>query len=137
MFERILLAVDGSSHSNKTVPVATDLAKRYGAEVTVVHVREHGRYEGQDVDLGPPQDAESLVNDVVAQLKDAGVPATGEVRRVRPGDTPHEIVDVATAAQSELIVIGSRGMTEWRSLVLGGVANKVVQHAPCPVLLVR
>lgn len=137
MFERILVAVDGSPHSSKTLPVAADLARRYGAAVTVVHVREHERYEGQDVDLGPPQDADSLVEDALARFREAGVPATGEIRRVTPGNTPREIVEVAKQTGAELIVIGTRGMTEWKSLVLGGVANKVVQNAPCPVLLVR
>ena len=46
-------------------------------------------------------------------------------------------MDVAEAVTADLIVLGSRGMSEWKSLVLGGVANKVVQHATCPVLLIR
>ena len=44
---------------------------------------------------------------------------------------------VAAEAASDLIVLGSRGLTEWKSMLLGGVANKVVQNAHCPVLLVR
>jgi nucleotide-binding universal stress UspA family protein len=46
-------------------------------------------------------------------------------------------VEVASASEADLIVMGTRGMTELKSLVLGGVANKVVHHAHCPVLLVR
>jgi nucleotide-binding universal stress UspA family protein len=137
VFDRILLAVDGSPHSSKTLPVAIDLALKYGAEVTVLHVREFEKYEGSDVDLGPPQDAESLVGDTVGMLREGGVEATGEIRRVTPGQTPDEIVRVAAAVQAELIILGTRGMSELRSLVLGGVANKVVHQAHCPVLLVR
>lgn len=137
MFAKMLVAVDGSPHSSKTLPVAADLAGRYGATVTVVHVREHERYEGQDVDLGPPQDAESLVGEALATFREAGVEAVGVIRRVTPGNTPKEIVEIAKESGAELIVMGTRGMTEWKSLVLGGVANKVVQHATCPVLLVR
>ena len=137
MFERILVAVDGSPHSSKTIPVASDLATRYGATVTVLHVREHERYEGQDVDLGPPLEAEALVDAALAIFREAGVPATGVIRRVTPGQTPREIIRVAKASEAALIVIGTRGMTELKSLVLGGVANKVVQNATCPVLLVR
>jgi nucleotide-binding universal stress UspA family protein len=137
MFAKILLAVDGSPHSSKTLPVAIDLAQKYGAEVTVLHVREFEKYEGSDVDLGPPQDAESLVGETVEALRGGGVEATGEIRRVTPGQTPDEIVRVAAAVQAELIVLGTRGMSELRSLVLGGVANKVVHQAHCPVLLVR
>ena len=137
MFEHILVAVDGSAQGGKAVPVAVDLAGRYGSSVTIVHVREHGRFEGGDVDLGPATSAEELVSGVLEIFRGAGVEAAGEIRRVSPGDTPEQIVDVANASHADLIVMGTRGMTEWKSLVLGGVANKVVHHATCPVLLVR
>jgi len=137
MFERIVVAVDGSHKGGKSVPIAVDLAAKYGSAVTVVHVREHGRYEGSDVDLGPPTEAEELVEGVLAQFRGVGVEARGEIRHVSPGDTPEQIVEVAKSSDADLIVMGTRGMTEWKSLVLGGVANKVVHHATCPVLLVR
>ena len=137
MFERILLAVDGSPESDKTIEVAVDLARRYGSAVTVVHVREYERYEGDDVDLGPPVPAEQLVDDVLSTFRDGGIDAHGEVRRVSSGSTPEQIVEVARESGADLIIMGSRGMTEWKSLLLGGVATKVVHHARCPVLLVR
>lgn len=137
MFERILVAVDGSPQSGKTILVAVDLARRYGSVVTVIHVREYERYEGSDVDLGPPIPAEDLVNSVLATFREEGVDARGEIRRVSPGNTPQQIIEVAAVSHADLIIMGSRGMTEWKSLLLGGVANKVVHHATCPVLLVR
>jgi nucleotide-binding universal stress UspA family protein len=137
VFARILIAVDGSPRSERTIPVALDLAQRYGAEVSVVHVREYDRYEGDDVDLGPPIPADQLVERVVGMFRAAGLEATGTVRRVSPGRTAEMIVDVAEQAGVELIVMGTRGMTELRSLLLGGVATKVVNRATCPVLLVR
>ncbi len=137
MFEKILLAVDGSAHSSKTVTVAVDLATRYGAEVTVLHVREHERFEGSDVDLGPAGSATSMVDGVVATLTQAGLTARAEVRRVPAGRAPQEIVAAAKDAGAGLIVMGARGWTEWKSLLVGGVANKVITHAECPVLLVR
>jgi nucleotide-binding universal stress UspA family protein len=137
MFEHIVVAVDGSPQSSKTVPFGVDLAQKYGSTVTVVHVREHARYEGSDVDFGPPITAEDLVETVVATFREAGVEANGEIRRVSPGNTPEQIIEVANASHADLIVMGTRGMTEWKSLLLGGVANKVLHHATCPVLLVR
>jgi len=137
VFGRILVAVDGSPKSEKTILIALDLAERYGSAVTIVHIREYERYEGSNVDLGPPIPAEELVNEVLARFRDKGIEAHGEIRRVSSGNTPEQIVEVAGEAEAELIVLGSRGMSEWKSLVLGGVANKVVQHATCPVLLVR
>ena len=137
MFERIVIAVDGSPRSERTIPVGVDLAQRYGAEVSVVHVREYERYEGDDVDLGPPIPADQLVERVVSTFRDAGMSATGTVRRVSPGRTAEMIVDIAEESNAELIIMGTRGMSEIRSLLLGGVATKVVNRAPCPVLLVR
>jgi nucleotide-binding universal stress UspA family protein len=137
MFERMVVAVDGSPRSEKTLAVAVDLAGRYAAVVTVVHVRESERYEATDIDLGPPIRAEDLVEQALQRFRDAGVEVQGEIRRVGAGRTPEQIVDVASKTQADLIVMGTRGMTEWRSLLLGGVATKVVHHASCPVLLVR
>jgi len=137
VFERIVIAVDGSPRSERTVPAAVDLAQKYGAEVTVVHVREYERYEGDDVDLGPPIPADQLVEGIVSRFRDAGLNATGTVRRVSPGRTAEMIVDIAEESKAELIIMGTRGMSEIRSLLLGGVATKVVNRAPCPVLLVR
>jgi nucleotide-binding universal stress UspA family protein len=137
MFERILVAVDGSSRSEKTIAMAVDLAQRYGSAVTILHVREYERYEGSDVDMGPPISAEQLVNDVLERFREGGAEAQGEVRRVSSGETPDQIVEVAGKVDADLIIMGSRGMSEWKSLLLGGVASKVVAHAPCPVLLVR
>jgi nucleotide-binding universal stress UspA family protein len=137
MYERILVAVDGSREGGKTVPAALELATRFGSDVTVIHVREHTKYEGSDVDLGPDVPADELVDEVVRRFTEAGVPANGLVRRVTPGDTPEQIVKAAQEVDAGLIVMGTRGMTEWKSMLLGGVANKVIHHAHCPVLLVR
>jgi nucleotide-binding universal stress UspA family protein len=138
MFERILVAVDGSPRSEKTIAMAIDLARRYASAVTVLHVREYERFEGSDVDMGPPTPADELVRHVVETFQAAGVvDPRGEVRRTSSGDTPDQIVEAASTFAADLIVMGSRGMSEWKSLLLGGVANKVVQDATCPVLLVR
>ena len=75
MFEHILVAVDGSHKGGKSLPIAVDLATKYGSAVTVVHVREHGRYEGSEVDLGPATEAEELVGAVIEQFRAAGVEA--------------------------------------------------------------
>jgi nucleotide-binding universal stress UspA family protein len=137
MFDRIVVAVDGSKEGGKTVPAAIELATKFGSALTVVHVREHTKYEGSDVDLGPDQPADQLMEAVLGQIRAAGLDARGEIRRVSPGDTPEQIVSVAKDVDADLIVMGTRGMTEWKSMLLGGVANKVIHHAHCPVLLVR
>jgi nucleotide-binding universal stress UspA family protein len=137
MFQRILLAVDGSEHSGKAVPVAADLAYRYGGEVLVFHAREHELAWGVDVDVETPGEAMDLVDGVVRQLKDAGVNVRGEIVRVPVGHTPRAILDASHDEGVDLIVMGTRGLSEWNRILLGSVAQKVVHLAEVPVLVVR
>lgn len=137
MFERILLAVDGSEHSTKAVPVAGDLARRYGGEVIVLHVREHELGFSGDIDVETPQEAIDLVDGVLRTLKDQDTNVRGEVVRVPLGQTPRAILDLAKDEAVDLIVMGTRGLSDWGRLLMGSVAHKVVHLAEVPVLVVR
>jgi nucleotide-binding universal stress UspA family protein len=137
VFQRILLAVDGSQHSAKAVPVAADLATRYAGEVLVFHAREHELALGVDVDAETSEEAMRLVDGVVRELKDEGVGVRGEIVRVPLGQTPRAILDAARDEHVDLIVMGTRGLSEWSRLLMGSVAHKVVHLADIPVLVVR
>jgi nucleotide-binding universal stress UspA family protein len=137
MFERILLAVDGSRHSAKAIPAAADLASRYGAEVLVFHAREHELALGVDVDAETPDEAMTLVDGIVRELKDRGVAVRGEIVRVPLGDTARAILDATHDEHMDLIVMGTRGLSEWSRLLMGSVAHEIVHLADIPVLVVR
>jgi nucleotide-binding universal stress UspA family protein len=137
MFERILLAIDGSEHSYRAVPIAGDLARRYEGEVIVLHVREHELTWGADIDIETDREAVTLVDDVVRQLKERDVNVSGDVVRVPVGNAAKAIVDVASRDSVDLVVMGTRGLSEWERLLMGSVADKVVHLATCPVLVVR
>ena len=137
MFERILLAVDGSEHSRKAVPVAGDLSRRYDGEVIVLHVREHEVTWGADIDVETADEARLLVDEVVRELKDSGANVRGEVVRVPLGQTPRAILDMAQEESVGLIVMGTRGLSDWGRLLMGSVARKIVHLAEVPVLVVR
>jgi nucleotide-binding universal stress UspA family protein len=77
MFEKIILAVDGSEHSVKAVPVAAEVAKKFGSEVIVVHVFERTIGRGGIYELETPADASEVVDEAVRQLKDSGMSAGG------------------------------------------------------------
>jgi nucleotide-binding universal stress UspA family protein len=137
MFERILLAVDGSRHSAKSIPAAADLASRYGAEVLVFHAREHELALGVDVDAETPDEAMTLVDGIVRELKDRGIAVRGEIVRVPLGDTARAILDATHDEHVDLIVMGTRGLSEWSRLLMGSVAHEIVHLADIPVLVVR
>jgi len=137
MFERILLAVDGSEHSDRAVLVAGDLSRRYGGEVIVLRVREHEVTWGADIDIETADEARTLVDRVVRELKDAGTNVRGEVVRVPLGQTPRAILDMVREEDAGLIVMGTRGLSDWGRLLMGSVAHKVVHLAEVPVLVVR
>jgi nucleotide-binding universal stress UspA family protein len=137
VFERILLAIDGSEHSAKAIPIAADLAFRYSGEILVFHAREHELALGVDIDAETSEEAIELVDGVVRELKDIGVGVRGEIVRVPLGQTSRAILDAARDERIDLIVMGTRGISDWSRLLVGSVAHKVVHLADVPVLVVR
>jgi nucleotide-binding universal stress UspA family protein len=135
MFNRVLLAVDGSEGT--ALPVAADVAWRYGAEVLVLHVREHGVASGHVIDVESTREADEMVDELVRDLKDAGVSARGEVVRAPFGLTARAILDVAAQEGVDLIVVGNPGPVRGGRLQLGHVGRKVAHRSPVPVLVVR
>ena len=135
MFEKLLLAVNGSPGSEKAMGIAAGLAKTLGSEVLVFQVREiEGRFSGQ---LEPPEEAIGLVNRVVSTLQEQGVVVKGEARSAPLGSAGREIVEGAAAAEVDGIVLGSRGLSDRAALLLGSVAHKVISLAHCPVIVAR
>lgn len=137
MFERILLPVDGSSHAQKAAENAAALASRFDSEVIVLTVQEYPATWA--FDIGPPvsDQGSEVVDDVVRDLEARGVSAKGMVRVSVGGTVARDVVVVANDMDASLIVMGTRGLTDWQGLVLGSVAHQVAHLASCPVLVVR
>ena len=133
MFERILLAVDGSEHSKKAAVAAAEIAQGSNGEVRVLHVHEVGAF----APLESSVESQALVDGVVDELLGAGVKAVGDAVAARTGSTASTVLDGAITFGSDLIVMGTHGRTGLQHVLLGSVAEKVVRLAPCPVLVVR
>lgn len=136
--KKILLAIDGSDHSKRAIPVGAELAKALDAEILVFHQREHEAAPRLSVDVEDPSDADALVDAAVEEIRGAGVASVQS--RVDVGILGQEasvILEVAKQEGAELIVMGTRGLSELSGLLLGSVANKVIHLADCPVLTVR
>jgi nucleotide-binding universal stress UspA family protein len=137
MFEHILLAVDGSEPSRRATEVTADLARKVRAEVVVVHVKEREVTWEFTVELETSEEAQELVDGTVRTLKDAGVSARGELHNAVFGRAARVILETADAAGADLIVMGSRGLSDLAGLVMGSVTHKVLHVARCPVMVVR
>jgi nucleotide-binding universal stress UspA family protein len=139
VFEKILLATDGSPDARQALAYARDLALRDGAQVIVVHAFEPvPSYLGDpwgDRSAGRRVAAGQEVADNAAQsLKGAGVDVVVEILEGPPADA---ILKVADVRACDLIVMGSRGHGTLASLLLGSVSHRVLAHARAPVLIAK
>ena len=137
VFERILLAIDGSVPAERAEAAAAKLAAKLGSEVLVVHVLRV-YYSGAAIWSSEmsAEEAQALVDRVVHEVKGQGVRARGQVRETTHGNVAKEILDVAQDEDAGLIVIGSSGLSRIQGLVLGSTAYKVLHLAARPVLTV-
>ncbi len=145
-FGKILVAFDGSEDSVRATRLACSLAKKYGSKVTVVHVYSFAvfAYGGATPmpmpDVTPLEEAAknkgaSILRQAVALAKDEGVPAQGEL--IEASSIVQALVEYASKERFDLIVVGTRGMTGFKKLIMGSVSSGLASHAECPVLVVR
>jgi nucleotide-binding universal stress UspA family protein len=138
---RILLATDGSAHAELAATKAVDLAKSTKARLHVVAVGRTFPAAVYDVyteagreDLR--REAQEVLDEQVRKIEEAG--GTVAIAHLRMNERRDEaIVHLAEEIDADLIVIGSRGFGGLKRALLGNVADSVVRHAHCPVLVVR
>jgi nucleotide-binding universal stress UspA family protein len=140
MFKRILLAVDGSDHALHATRKAAELARC----MKPVELRIVVAYDPIPLYLGEPNmqvvitnrkgEAEETLN---AAVKEVGSISCEIHTEILEGDPASAILEVAKTRGSDVIVMGSRGLGLLAGLLLGSTSQKVVAHAPCPVLIVR
>jgi len=140
MFDRIVLAVDGSEHAAHAAKVAAALAHcMKPAELRIVIA-----YDPIPSYLGEPNlqiaidarldEAKKILDETVRLVGNSEIDVHTEVLEGNPAEA---IIEVAKTRHSNIIVMGSRGLGRLAGLLLGSTSQKVVSHAPCPVLIVR
>lgn len=137
MFKSILVAIDSSQYSREALPVAIEVAKKFDAKLFVLHVAEHDRGRSAAYTIETPAEQTRLVADAVKQAHDAGVKVSGELVDRAAGHVPFAIRDAAVKEEADLIVMGSRGLSDAQGVFLGSVTHKVMQIAEVPVLIAR
>ena len=139
--KRILVAIDGSDPSLKAARMAADIALRFGAQLTLVHVvpklllppdvygltlavveKEHRAY------------AEKLLQKALSFLAEPGVDTTSTILYGSPAES---IAEEAAAPDVGMVVVGSRGHGSVARMFLGSVSDRIVHISPKPVLVVH
>jgi len=144
LFSKILVGLDGSDFSVKALDFAIDLAKKYRSQLVLVHVVMRQIYA-----INPPEAGilagTAIVRELEAEgkailvkgeetVKVQGIPVES---RLRQGVPAEELLRAATDEKVDLIVLGSRGLSQVKAFLLGSVSDKVSHHAKCPTLIVR
>ncbi|HAB17224.1 MAG TPA: universal stress protein [Verrucomicrobiota bacterium] len=138
----ILVPMDFSNHSRHALRYAQSFAEQFGARLCLLHVVEPVVPTGEfgyapvlpeDLDDQRLKSARAKMQTLVSEL---GTNVTVEPI-VHLGRAWKEIVETARATPADLLIISTHGYTGFKYALLGSVAEKIVRHAPCPVLVVR
>src|SRR6202166_3785494 len=147
-FSKIVAATDFSEDSNLALTYAQELATKFSAEVVVLHVDQPLAPVMMTPKLGPAMDigamgriaeeqrmlAQKELDKIAGNLRTAGL----KVKSLLKVGSPFlEILHTAQSEVADLIVLGTHGRTGLAHVLMGSVAERVVQKAPCPVLTIR
>lgn len=143
VFQNIVIATDGSSHSNAAVKLGSELAAQFGAKVTLVYVFEPIKYALPEGYI--PYTAEQLTEmtdhfeKMLRSAKDQALSygASNVETRLLQGIPAEEVCDFAAKQQADVIVVGTHGRGLVGRMLLGSVAEKIVRSATVPVLTAR
>lgn len=138
--ERILVPTDFSDTANLAINHAIDLAKRFNAELSLVHVLETGAYQGifspsKKTEFNELEETKlHLQNEAHRLEKESGLSIAQEVVS---GRIHEEIVKAAEDVDADLVVMGTHGASGWEEFFVGSNAYKVVTQTPVPVLSIQ
>lgn len=136
-WKNILLPTDGSRFCASAVERAIDFAKSYGGDLTavsVVDVTEEFHTQAPEAVERLVKKARAVLEEVRKKAEAAGVKVETSVRE---GEVYEVITGLAREKGANVIVMGSHGRTGLKRLLMGSVTEKVIGHAPCPVLVTR
>ncbi len=140
--KKVLVPVDFSEPSRKAIHYAQVFAEQFGAKLTLLHVVEPLSYppDFAVVPLLPPDAEGPRLRELAKHLEELGRAVGGGVETesvVISGRPWQGVVDYAKESDTDLIIVSTHGYTGLKHVLLGSVTEKIVRHAPCPVLVVR
>jgi nucleotide-binding universal stress UspA family protein len=143
MIGKILVAIDGSSESNRALDFALNLAQKYSAEVTLLTVVPSVFIPIPSLNVISSEaiadvstELEKCFSVVMSKAKEKAkkIISLQVFTELKHGNPDEVIIEMAEYGKFDLVVIGSRG---YRSYALGSVSSRVVEKATCPILIVK
>jgi nucleotide-binding universal stress UspA family protein len=140
---RIAVALDGSPYADRALDFAIDLAKRYGAALDILavapmvplYLSSTEPWAPTEMPEGELKFYRTLVDAAVERARAEGIPTVSGV--CLEGHVVDEIVAYLEGHPADLLVLGSRGLSAAKRLLLGSISDAVSHHVGCPVLIVR
>ena len=141
---KILVPVDGSKYSKEALKIALDCAKTKGADLKVISVAsdasgidlEISASERERIEQRLEQQADSVVKAACEEMSQAGVRADCKVIST-PSSVADAILEFSEKDKTDLIIMGSRGLSPSSRFKMGSVASQVVKHSDCSVYVVK
>jgi len=134
MFQRALVPVDGSRYMSGVLAHAIAIAKKTDCSLTFVYV-VNAEPTATALELEKQKQTTMMIPEECR--KKAAAEDVSASSRVEAGSPAETIVEMAARERFDLIIIGSRGRSRLRTLLVGSVADEVMEQASCPVLLVK
>ena len=149
MYDKILLATDGSDFAKKAGKHAITLAKQFNSEILILNVIETTYYHGlggediaEELDKLLEKEGQNTINQFLDELKESecndGTCSTINFRSVlRFGNPYKEILKIIEEENIDLTIIGNSGKNSFDRILLGSVSEKVIRHGKSTVLIVK
>jgi nucleotide-binding universal stress UspA family protein len=142
MSNDIVLATRFGAESEEPARVAANLARLTGGSVTIVYVASElaaVTAAAGEAGVQPAEERDLQLEKIRDQLRDFVAAHFAEMEtesRVREGNVAETIADVAAELNAAYLVVGTRGRSSLARLILGDTTHSILQHAPCPVVVV-
>jgi nucleotide-binding universal stress UspA family protein len=154
LFDSILAPIDGSEHSSRALTAAIQIAKMFHSKLTLIYIYSvtaapimmpEPTTSMPGIPMTPSADFSKIIENTrqigkniltkgIEQAKAEGVPVESFLKE---GHVVQEIIKTAKEGKFDLVVIGARGMSRIRELLLGSTTDGVIHHVTCPVLVVK
>lgn len=146
MFDKVLVALDGSDHAQHALQMASQLAQRCNAALILFHSVEVHPFRS-DYDRRVIESAREVYRRIGMEQADAILQEAEDLARaagldkvtrvVGEGDPVKAMLKITRETPVDVLVVGTRGLTGLREIAMGSVAHKMSVAAPCPVLIVK